>query len=59
MKLLEKREILRLLEPDKPLPDNYRFLLFDDKRDVDLYGTALGDSFQAPTGRSEAMSEVK
>jgi DNA modification methylase len=32
----EKREILKLLESDKPLPDKYRFLLFDDKREVEL-----------------------
>jgi len=28
----EKADILRYLEADKPLPDQYRFLLFDDKR---------------------------
>jgi DNA modification methylase len=32
----EKREILKLLESDRPLPDKYRFLLFDDKREVEL-----------------------
>jgi len=32
----EKRDILKLLEADKPLPDKYRFLLFDDKREVEL-----------------------
>ncbi len=32
----EKHEIARLLEQDKPLPDRYRFLLFDDKREVEL-----------------------
>jgi len=32
----EKREILKLLEADRPLPDKYRFLLFDDKREVEL-----------------------
>ncbi|MBX3397687.1 MAG: site-specific DNA-methyltransferase [Gemmataceae bacterium] len=32
----EKHEIARLLEQDKPLPDKYRFLLFDDKREVEL-----------------------
>lgn len=32
----EKREVLRLIEADKPLPDRYRFLLFDDKREVEL-----------------------
>ncbi len=32
----EKREVLKLIEAEKPLPDKYRFLLFDDKRDVEL-----------------------
>lgn len=38
MKLLdsEKREIIKHLEADKELPDKYRFLLFDDKREVEL-----------------------
>jgi DNA modification methylase len=32
----EKQEIIRFLEADKPLPDKYRFLLFDEKREVEL-----------------------
>jgi hypothetical protein len=32
----EKQEIIRYLEAEKPLPDKYRFLLFDDKREVEL-----------------------
>jgi len=28
----EQQEIIRFLEADKPLPDKYRFLLFDEKR---------------------------
>jgi DNA modification methylase len=32
----EKQEIVRLLDRDKPLPEKYRFLLFDDKREVEL-----------------------
>ncbi len=32
----EKADILRFMEQDKPLPDHYRFLLFDDKREVEL-----------------------
>jgi hypothetical protein len=32
----EKREVVKLIETDKPLPDKYRFLLFDDKREVEL-----------------------
>ena len=32
----EKQEVLRYLEADKPLPEKYRFLLFEDKREVEL-----------------------
>ncbi len=32
----EKQEIIRFFESDKPLPDKYRFLLFDEKREVEL-----------------------
>jgi len=32
----EMQEVIRFLESDKPLPDKYRFLLFDDKREVEL-----------------------
>ena len=32
----EKRDAVRLIEAGKRLPDKYRFLLFDDKREVEL-----------------------
>ena len=32
----EKQDILRYLDADRPLPDKYRFLLFEDKREVEL-----------------------
>lgn len=32
----EQQEIIRFVEADKPLPDKYRFLLFQDKREVEL-----------------------
>ena len=32
----EQQEVIRFLEAGKPLPDKYRFLLFDDKREVEL-----------------------
>ena len=32
----EQQELIRFIEADKPLPDKYRFLLFDDKREVEL-----------------------
>lgn len=32
----EHQEIIRYLEADKPLPEKYRFLLFEDRREVEL-----------------------
>ncbi len=32
----ERQEIVRYIEADKPLPDRYRFLLFEEKREVEL-----------------------
>ena len=32
----EIRDITRLLEDGKPLPERYRFILFQDKREVEL-----------------------
>jgi len=32
----EKQEVIRFLESDTPLPEKYRFLLFEDKREVEL-----------------------
>jgi hypothetical protein len=32
----EQQEVIRYLEAGKPLPEKYRFLLFDDKRELEL-----------------------
>jgi len=32
----EKRDVIKYLEAGKPLPDKYRYLLFDDVREVEL-----------------------
>ena len=32
----EQQEIIRYIEADRPLPDKYRFLLFEGKREVEL-----------------------
>ena len=32
----ERREVISFIEQNKPLPDKYRFLLFGDKREVEL-----------------------
>jgi len=39
----EQQEILRYLEADKPLPDRYRFLLFEEKREVELVWNGKSD----------------
>ena len=30
----EKRDLIKLIELGRPLPEKYRFLLFEDKREV-------------------------
>jgi adenine-specific DNA-methyltransferase len=32
----EKRDLIKLIEQGKPIPEKYRFLLFEDKREVEL-----------------------
>ena len=32
----EKRDLIQLIQQGRPLPEKYRFLLFDDKREVEL-----------------------
>ena len=32
----EQQEVIRFLEAGKPLPEKFRFLLFDDQREVEL-----------------------
>jgi hypothetical protein len=32
----EQQEIIRYIDANKPLPDKFRFLLFEDKREVEL-----------------------
>ena len=32
----EQQEIIRYIEADKPLPDKFCFLLFADKREIEL-----------------------
>lgn len=32
----EQQEVFRLFEADKRLSDRYRFLLFEDKREIEL-----------------------
>ena len=32
----EKRDLITLIQQGKPLPEKYRFILFEDKREVEL-----------------------
>lgn len=32
----EKRDLIKLINDGKPLPEKYRFILFEDKREVEL-----------------------
>src|ERR1700687_4751570 len=32
----EKRDLIKLINEGKPLPEKYRFILFEDKREVEL-----------------------
>lgn len=42
----EKRDIIKYLESGKPLPDKYRFLLFDDSREVELLWNGKTDEVE-------------
>jgi adenine specific DNA methylase Mod len=42
----EKRDIIKYLEKGKPLPEKYRFLLFDDNREVELLWNGKTDEIE-------------
>jgi adenine specific DNA methylase Mod len=42
----EKRDIIKYLEKGKALPDKYRFLLFDDSREVELLWNGKTDEME-------------
>ena len=46
----EQQEIIRFIEADKPLPDKFRFLLFDEKREVELVWNGCGNGVKTSTG---------
>jgi adenine specific DNA methylase Mod len=62
----EKRDIIKYLESGKPLPEKYRFLLFDTDREVELLWNGKNDEvenmvlpFQAIEHIDEPRSEEK
>jgi len=42
----EKRDIIKYLEQGKPLPEKYRFLLFDSDREVELLWNGKTDEVE-------------
>ncbi len=54
---LEKQKIIRFMEIDKPLPDKYRFLLFEDKREVEEQWT--GDYIMVDIFGNDTMTMVE
>jgi len=62
----EKRDIIKYLELNKPLPEKYRFLLFDSNREVELVWNGKTDEaentvlpFQTIEHIDEPRSDVK
>src|ERR1700733_3922044 len=58
----EQQEVVRYIEADKPLPEKYRFLLFEDKREVELvwYGkTSEGCNVVIPFQTIEQVDEPR
>ena len=57
----EQQEIIRFIEADKPLPDKYRFLLFQDKREVELVwnGKTEEDPLQGVIQASAGASSTR
>ena len=62
----EKRDIIKYLESGKPLPEKYRFLLFDTDKEVELLWNGKTDEvenmvlpFQAIEHIDEPRSEEK
>jgi len=41
----EQQEIIRYIEADKPLPEKYVYLLFADKREVELVWNGKSNFF--------------
>ena len=61
----EKRDLIQLIQAGKPLPERYRFLLFENKREVELVGsmTFRVDAFDpavmlTPAGKASPASRV-
>lgn len=54
----EKRDILRYLEKNKPLPEKYRFLLFDDAREVELLWNGKTDEVETAVLPFQTIEQI-
>jgi hypothetical protein len=54
----EQQEIVRYIEADKPLPDKFRFLLFEDKREVELVWNGIQVIEQVDEPRAEKPADT-
>ena len=51
----EQQEIIRYLEADKPLPEKYRFLLFEDVIACAVLGIGCSYYFTTPYSRKISL----
>jgi len=54
----EKRDVLKYLEANKPLPDKYRFLLFDSNREVELLWNGKTDEVENTVLPFQAIEHI-
>ena len=54
----EKRDILMYLEKNKPLPEKYRFLLFDDVREVELLWNGKTDEVETAVLPFQTIEQI-
>ena len=54
----EKRDVIKYLESGKPLPDKYRFLLFDSDREVELLWNGKTDEVENTVLPFQAIEHI-
>ena len=54
----EKRDLIALIQAGKPLPEKYRFMLFEDKREVERGQVVFHDiAYRSEEHTSELQSQ--
>ena len=54
----EKRDIVKYLESGKPLPEKYRFLLFDTNQEVELLWNGKTDEVENTVSPFQAIEHI-